>query len=104
MENFVFCVPTKYVFGQGVSSQVGTLIRSYGFKKVLIVIGNHARKSGLLSLVEEQLKEQNIEYDVLSGVKPNPRADLVYEGIELGRKMNADFILPVGGGSVIDTA
>ncbi|WP_295352500.1 iron-containing alcohol dehydrogenase [uncultured Succinivibrio sp.] len=105
MENFEFVVPTKYIFGQGTSSKCGDTIKSYGYKNVLVVYGSeHAKKSGLLDSVEEQLKSNSIDYSLLGGVLPNPRADLVYKGIELGREKQIDFILAVGGGSVIDTA
>lgn len=105
MENFEFVVPTKYIFGQGTSSKCGTILKDYGYKNVLVVYGSeHAKKSGLLSSVEEQLSTNSIDYSLLGGVLPNPRADLVYKGIELGREKNVDFILAVGGGSVIDTA
>ena len=105
MENFEFVVPTKYIFGQGTSSKCGDIIKSYGYKNVLVVYGSaHAEKSGLLSSVEEQLRASSIDYSLLGGVLPNPRADLVYKGIELGRNKKIDFILAVGGGSVIDTA
>ena len=105
MENFQYCLPTKYIFGQGVSSKVGQTISSLGYKKVLIVYGGgSAVRSGLISSIKDQLVSFSIGYTLLGGVKPNPRADLVYEGIEIARKEKVDFILPVGGGSVIDTA
>lgn len=99
MENFQYCLPTKYIFGQGVSSKVGQTISSLGYKKVLIVYGGgSAVRSGLISSIKEQLASFSIGYTLLGGVKPNPRADLVYEGIEIARKEKVDFILPVGGG------
>ena len=105
MENFGFVVPTKYIFGQGVSTKCGSIVKEYGYKNVLLVYGGRfAEKSGLLSSMKEQLSANNIQFKLLGGVKPNPRADLVYEGIELGRSSEVDFILAVGGGSVIDTA
>ena len=105
MENFQYCLPTRYIFGQGVSSKVGQTISDLGYKKVLIVYGGgSAVRSGLISSIMEQLASFSIGYTLLGGVKPNPRADLVYEGIEIARKEKVDFILPVGGGSVIDTA
>ncbi|SKA65284.1 hypothetical protein SAMN02745213_01632 [Succinivibrio dextrinosolvens DSM 3072] len=105
MENFEFVVPTKYIFGQGTSSKCGEIVKGYGYKNVLVVYGSeHAKKSGLLDRIEEQLKTNSIDYSLLGGVLPNPRADLVYKGIEIGREKKIDFILAVGGGSVIDTA
>ncbi len=105
MENFEFVVPTKYIFGQGTSSKCGEIVKCYGYKNVLVVYGSeHAKKSGLLDRIEEQLKTNSIDYSLLGGVLPNPRADLVYKGIDIGREKKIDFILAVGGGSVIDTA
>ena len=105
MENFEFVVPTKYIYGQGTSSKCGEIVKGYGYKNVLVVYGSeHAKKSGLLDRIEEQLKTNSIDYSLLGGVLPNPRADLVYKGIDIGREKKIDFILAVGGGSVIDTA
>ena len=105
MENFEFCVPTKYIFGQGVVEQVGATVKSYGYKKVLLVYGGGSViKSGLLDKIKSQLKDEDIDYYELGGVKPNPRADLVYEGIKICKEHDIEFLLPVGGGSVIDTA
>lgn len=105
MENFDFCAPTRYLFGQGVSSKTGKTVKEYGFKKVLIVSGRgFAYASGLIDNIKNQLKKEQISYCELKGVKPNPRADLVYEGIKLAKDSEADFVLAVGGGSVIDTA
>ena len=105
MNNFVFQSPTEFVFGRGTETQCGELCKAYGATKVLIVIGGgSASKSGLLAHVEESLSKSGIKHCLLEGVKPNPEDTKVYEGIELARKENVDFILPVGGGSAIDTA
>ncbi len=105
MNNFVFQSPTEFVFGRDTENQCGELCKAYGATKVMIVIGGgSARKSGLLSRVEESLDKTGIPYCLLEGIKPNPEDTKVYEGIELARKENVDFILPVGGGSTIDTA
>lgn len=105
MNNFVFQSPTEFVFGRDTENQCGELCKAYGATKVMIVIGGgSARKSGLLSRVEESLDKTGITYCLLEGIKPNPEDTKVYEGIELARKENVDFILPVGGGSTIDTA
>ena len=105
MNNFVFQSPTEFVFGRGTENQCGELCKAYGANKVMIVIGGgSARKSGLLTRVEESLCKTGITYCLLEGIKPNPEDIKVYEGIALARKENIDFILPVGGGSVIDTA
>lgn len=105
MNNFVFQSPTEFVFGRGTESQCGELCKAYGARKVMIVIGSgSARKSGLLARVTDSLNKSGILYCLLEGVKPNPEDTKVYEGIELARKENVNFLLPVGGGSAIDTA
>ncbi|NLK85620.1 MAG: iron-containing alcohol dehydrogenase [Aeromonadales bacterium] len=105
MEDFRYCVSTNYIFGQGQSKKTANVLLEYGYKKVLVVYGQKsAVSSGLLPNIEKQLQSKNIEYITLGGVVPNPRADLVYDGIELCKKEGVDFILAVGGGSVIDTA
>lgn len=105
MNEFVFQAPTKVVFGKGVENQVGQLCKEQGATKVMVHFGGQsAKKSGLLDRVYASLDEAGIPYVSLGGVKPNPRLSLVYEGIELCRKEGVDFLLPVGGGSVIDSA
>jgi len=105
MENFTFFSPTYFVFGKGTESEAGEYVKKFGGTKVLLHYGaGSVIKSGLLDRVKESLKAQNIPYVELGGVKPNPRSGLVYEGIDLCRKENVDFILPVGGGSAIDSA
>jgi alcohol dehydrogenase len=105
MENFEFYTPTKVVFGKATEMQVGSLVKAQNCKKVLVHFGgNSAKKSGLLDRVFESLKREDIDYISLGGVVPNPRLSKVYEGIELCKKEGVDFILAVGGGSVIDSA
>lgn len=105
MLNFNYYAPTYFEFGRNTESKVGNLIQKFGGKKVLIHYGSgSAKKSGLLSRVLEYLNSSGISYVELGGVKANPESDLVYEGIDLCRKENIDFILAVGGGSVIDSA
>ena len=105
MNNFSFYVPTRYVFGENAKLQTGKTIANLGYKNVLVVYGlGSVVRSGLLDSVKSQLDELNIKHCELGGVKPNPRADLVYEGIKLGRKEKVDLVLPVGGGSAIDCA
>ena len=104
MQNFQYFTPTKVVFGKGTESQVGELVKEQGATKVLIHYGGGSVvRSGLLDRVEASLKEQGIEYVKLGGVQPNPRLSLAREGIELCRKEKVDFLLAVGGGSVIDS-
>jgi len=105
MNRFEFYSPTKVIFGKDVEQQVGSEIKKWGGSKVLVHYGgSSAKKSGLLDLVEESLKKENLEYVMLGGVQPNPRLSLVKEGIALCRKEGVDFILGVGGGSAIDSA
>ncbi len=103
--NFQYYTPTRVVFGKGTEAQTGALVKAQGCKKVLLHYGGgSARKSGLLGRIEKSLEEADIAYVSLGGVVPNPRLSLVYEGIELCRREGVDFILAVGGGSVIDSS
>ena len=105
MENFTFYSPTFFVFGKDTENEVGQYVKQFGGSKVLIHYGGKsAKNSGLLDRVEVALKKDGIPYVSLGGVKQNPRSGLVYEGIELCRQENVDFILAVGGGSVIDSS
>ncbi len=105
MDNFTFYSPTFFVFGKDTEKETGKYVRQFGGSKVLVHFGGKsAKSSGLLDRVEKSLKEAGVSYVSLGGVKPNPRSGLVYEGIELCRKEQVDFILAVGGGSVIDSA
>lgn len=105
MDAFNFYSPTEFVFGKERENEAGQLIKKYGGTKVLVHFGGgSAVKSGLLQRVTASLDREGISYVLLGGVKPNPRDTLVYEGIDLCRKENVDFILCVGGGSVIDSA
>ena len=105
MNNFTFYTPTKVVFGKDTEKEVGTLVAEQKCKKVLLHYGGQsAKKSGLLDRICDSLKAENIDFVMLGGVVPNPRLSLVYEGIDLCKKEDVDFILAVGGGSVIDSA
>lgn len=105
MFNFKYYTPTKVVFGRGTENQVGTLVKEQGCKKVLLHYGgSSAKKSGLLDRVKASLDAEQIDYVELGGVVANPRLSLVYQGIELAKKEGVDFILAIGGGSVIDSS
>lgn len=105
MEFFQYLAPTKVIFGRGTEARTGALCKEAGATKVLIHYGGHsAKKSGLIDRICASLQAEGISYTELGGVVPNPRLSKVYEGIELGRKEKIDFILAVGGGSVIDSA
>ncbi len=104
MRGFELYTPTKVVFGKDTHLQVGQLVKEQHCKKVLVHYGGEsAKKSGLLDQVFDSLREAGISYISLGGVVPNPRLSKVYEGIELCKKEGVDFILAVGGGSVIDS-
>lgn len=105
MNNFKFYSPTEFVFGKNTEKNVASLIKKHGGKKVLVHYGGGSVvKSGLLAQIESCLQNEFIEYVLLGGVQPNPIDTLVYKGIDLCRKEKVDFILAVGGGSVIDSA
>lgn len=105
MLNFEFCAPTKFVFGRDGQHKVGQLVREFGGSRALIVYGGGSVvRSGLLAQVIASLDAAGVGHLELGGVKPNPRSDLVYEGIRLCKENGVDFVLPVGGGSAIDTA
>ena len=105
MKDFNYYAPTRVVFGRNSEEQLPQLIRQYGGTKVLIHYGGgSARRSGLLDKVEQLLQQSGIAYVELGGVVPNPLLSKVYEGIALCRQEQVDFILAVGGGSVIDSS
>jgi alcohol dehydrogenase YqhD (iron-dependent ADH family) len=104
MNNFVFNSSTRVIFGKGVENNVGEEIKSWGGTKVLVHYGSEsARKSGLLDRVEKSLKDAGLSYVLLGGVVPNPLISLAREGAAICKKENIDFLLGVGGGSVIDS-
>ena len=104
MEQFKYYAPTKILFGKNTEAEVGELCKTQGASKVLVHFGgSSAKKSGLLDRVCGALQEAGLHYVTLGGVVPNPRLSKVYEGIEICRREKVDFILAVGGGSVIDT-
>ena len=105
MNNFTFYSPTYFVFGKRTENEAGHYVKRFGGTKVLIHYGGGSvLRSGLLDRVKASLDKEGVPYVELGGVKPNPRSGLVYQGIDLCRKENVDFVLAVGGGSVIDSA
>lgn len=105
MKDFTFYSPTFFVFGKEKENETGKYVKKFGGSKVLIHYGGGSViRSGLLDRVKASLDAENIPYVELGGVKPNPRSGLVYEGIDLCRKEGVDFIMGVGGGSVLDSA
>ena len=105
MKDFTYYAPTRIVFGKESEEKLPQLIRQYGGKKVLVHYGGgSAKRSGLLDKVFTMLDDAGIAYVALGGVVPNPVLSLVKEGIDLCHKEQVDFILAVGGGSVIDSS
>ncbi len=105
IKDFNFYAPTRVVFGRDSEKKIGELVASNGAHKVLIHYGGgSAERSGLLGVVREQLHAAGIAFCELGGVVPNPLLSKVREGIDLCRQEGVDFILAVGGGSVIDSS
>lgn len=105
MNNFNFYSPTYFIFGKGREKETGRFVKHFGGTKVLIHYGSGSViKSGLLDRVRKSLDEAGIPSLELGGVVPNPRSGLVYEGVQLCKNNGIDFVLAVGGGSVIDSA
>lgn len=105
MLGFKYYTPTEVYFGKGVEKNVGEEIKKGGYKKVLVHYGGGSIKnSGLFDVIVESLNNAGVLWIELGGVEPNPKIGLIREGIELCRKESVDFILAVGGGSVIDSA
>ena len=94
------------MFGKGVEEQAGRLVREFGGHRVLLHYGGGSSvvRSGLLARIRESLKQEGLSWVELGGVVPNPRLSLIREGVALGRREGVDFILAVGGGSVIDSS
>lgn len=104
MKNFIFDNNTKIVFGKEAEDNLIDYVKTFGTRILIHYGGQSATKSGLISKIKKLLGEAGMYYCELSGVKPNPRLELVQEGIEICKKNGIDFILAVGGGSVIDSA
>lgn len=105
MLNFEYYAPTKVVFGRNAEQETGKLVKEQACRKVLVHYGGGSViRTGLLDRICRSLEAEEIRYVTLGGVVPNPRLSKVQEGIELCRQEDVDFILAVGGGSVIDSA
>ena len=105
MLNFEQYMPTRVIFGRETESKTGETIKALGGSRVLIVYGGGSVvKSGLLARIEDSLRAENIAFEEFGGAQPNPTLAHALEGIDQGQRMNADFVLAVGGGSSIDTA
>ncbi len=105
MFDFELNTPTKVVFGKEAEGKLPQLLKSFGAKCVLIHYGGgKAVEGGLLKRITWAVEEAGAKYVQLGGVLPNPRLSLVQKGIELCKSEGVNFILAVGGGSVIDSA
>lgn len=105
MFNFQYYAPTKVIFGKGTEAETGKLIRQFGGTSVLVHFGGQsAVRSGLIDRIKTSLEGAGLAHVELGGVVPNPRLSKVREGIALAKQHHVDFLLAVGGGSVIDSA
>ena len=105
MHDFVYYTPTKIIFGKNTEQQCGGLVKAQKCRKVMIHYGGQsALRSGLVDRIKASLEAEGLAYVTLGGVVPNPRISLIRQGIELARSEGVDFVLAVGGGSVIDSA
>lgn len=104
MRNFTYNNSTTIIFGKDTQKNVGHETKKYGHNVLFHYGGGSIKKSGLYDEVMKALKSEGLNVYELGGVKPNPRLSLVKEGIKLCQENNIDFILAVGGGSVIDSA
>ena len=105
MENFEFMSPTRFVFGRGVEERVGEKLAEAGARRVLLHYGGQsAERSGLLGRIRASLEAAGVGFVELGGVRPNPEIELVREGVALAKAEEVDWVLAVGGGSVIDSA
>lgn len=104
IENFEFQNETKIIFGKDTESGIASEVLKYGKKILLHYGGGSIKKTGLYDKVVNSIQGNNISFIELAGAKPNPRLGLVQEGIKICKEQNIDFILAVGGGSVIDSA
>lgn len=105
MNDFTFLSPTRLIVGRKAEEQTGEWIKKYGGHKVLVHHDSmYCKTSGLVDKIISTIRAAGVDTIELGGVVPNPHLDLVYEGIELCKRENVDFLLAIGGGSVIDSA
>ncbi|MCL2128561.1 MAG: iron-containing alcohol dehydrogenase [Treponema sp.] len=104
MQNFDFYLRTKIIFGKDTEGRAGEEIARQAKRVLLHHSGGHAVKSGLIGRIKDSLKKAGLEWAELDGVQPNPLLSLVYKGIDIVKKEKLEYILAVGGGSVIDSA
>ncbi len=105
MNNFKFTLPTRFYFGKGEERRTGEYLKTYGTRKVMIIhYGDFVKQTGLFDRITESIDAAGIPWVETSGVQPNPRVELVRECIRKAKEEKVDFLLAIGGGSVIDTA
>ena len=105
MQDFIYCAPTRVIFGKDTELQVGKILKEAGATCVLLQYGGGSiKKSGLYDRVVQAVREAGIELYEIGGVQPNPHLSLVREAIALAREKKVDYLLAVGGGSAIDAA
>jgi alcohol dehydrogenase YqhD (iron-dependent ADH family) len=104
MENFEFSSPTKIIFGKHTEENVGEEVKSYSSRILLVYGSGSIKKTGLCDRIVTSLRRSRVQFVEMAGVQPNPRLSLVQKGISISKQQGIDFILAVGGGSVIDSA
>ena len=105
MQDFYYSVPTKVYFGKGVAGKAGELARQYGTKAMILHYGDGVvEKIGLYDTVVKSLKENGVDFVELKGILPNPRITKIDEGVAICKKEDVKVLIPLGGGSCIDTA
>lgn len=104
MENFVWNMPTRLHFGRGVSDKIRNIAPSYGKNALLLIGGGSVKQNGILKKINDELELAGIHFEIFEGIKSNPRIEEVREATEICRQKNIDFLVAVGGGSVIDSA
>jgi hypothetical protein len=104
MEKFKLQIPTTVFFGRGEFERVKKAARETG-KNALVVIGKGSvKKYGYLEKLQKYLNEENIKYTVFEGIEPNPRHSTINKAAKIARDVNADMVIALGGGSVMDAA
>ena len=102
--DFTYCNPTKLYFGEHALDNLHGELKKYGKKVLLVYGGGSIKKNGIYGDVTRILREEGKEVTEVAGVMPNPTIHKLHEGMDIARKAGTDFILAVGGGSVIDYA
>lgn len=104
MRDFIYNTPTKIFFGKGQEKEIGSIVKEYGYKKIMMQYGKSSiKKIGLYDVVMDSLKKSGIEVVEMGGVEPNPKITFVREAVKKAKEEKVEMILAVGGGSVIDS-